>query len=79
MAIYIIALGTGGIKPRVSSLGADQFDETDDVEKKKKSFFSTGFIFQLTLVLLLQLVFLFGSKRMLVGGGVLEFLLWPWE
>ena len=27
LGIYIIALGTGGIKPNVSTLGADQFDE----------------------------------------------------
>jgi peptide/histidine transporter 3/4 len=37
-AIYIIALGTGGIKPNVSTLGADQFDENfeqDRIEKAK--------------------------------------------
>jgi len=27
LALYIIALGTGGIKPNVSTLGADQFDD----------------------------------------------------
>jgi dipeptide/tripeptide permease len=25
--MYVIALGTGGIKPNVSTMGADQFDE----------------------------------------------------
>ncbi|MCD7454564.1 hypothetical protein HAX54_025222 [Datura stramonium] len=36
VALYLIALGTGGIKPCVSSYGADQFDDADEVEKKQK-------------------------------------------
>ena len=28
-ALYIVALGTGGIKPNVSAFGADQLDVTD--------------------------------------------------
>ncbi|KAK4801742.1 hypothetical protein SAY86_022229 [Trapa natans] len=43
VALYMIALGTGGIKPCVSSFGADQFDETDEAEKKKKSSFFNWF------------------------------------
>ncbi|XP_050215050.1 protein NRT1/ PTR FAMILY 8.1-like [Mercurialis annua] len=43
IALYFIALGTGGIKPCVSSFGADQFDEMDDDEKKKKSSFFNWF------------------------------------
>ncbi|KAM7271239.1 hypothetical protein ACFE04_030453 [Oxalis oulophora] len=43
IALYMIALGTGGIKPCVSSLGADQFDETDEVEREKKTSFFNWF------------------------------------
>nr|XP_043622567.1 protein NRT1/ PTR FAMILY 8.2-like [Erigeron canadensis] len=43
VALYLIALGTGGIKPCVSSFGADQFDETDVKERKRKSSFFNWF------------------------------------
>lgn len=49
LALYMIALGTGGIKPCVSSFGADQFDETDDVERKKKSSFFNWFYFSINI------------------------------
>lgn len=42
-ALYLIALGTGGIKPCVSSFGADQFDDNDESEKEKKSSFFNWF------------------------------------
>ncbi|KAJ0088080.1 hypothetical protein Patl1_31699 [Pistacia atlantica] len=48
-ALYLIALGTGGIKPCVSSFGADQFDETDDVERKKKSSFFNWFYLSINI------------------------------
>ncbi|XP_061963003.1 protein NRT1/ PTR FAMILY 8.1-like isoform X1 [Populus nigra] len=43
VSLYLIALGTGGIKPCVSSYGADQFDDADEVEKKHKSSFFNWF------------------------------------
>ncbi|GJU94047.1 NRT1/ PTR family 8.2-like protein [Tanacetum coccineum] len=43
LALYLVALGTGGIKPCVSSYGADQFDDADEVEKKHKSSFFNWF------------------------------------
>ncbi|KAJ3693683.1 hypothetical protein LUZ60_009163 [Juncus effusus] len=49
VALYLIALGTGGIKPCVSSFGADQFDETDPVEKKRKSSFFNWFYFSINI------------------------------
>jgi dipeptide/tripeptide permease len=40
-AMYIIAIGTGGIKPNVSTLGADQFDEKYSQDRREKeSFFN---------------------------------------
>uniref|UniRef100_A0A0D6QVI0 Major facilitator superfamily (MFS) profile domain-containing protein n=1 Tax=Araucaria cunninghamii TaxID=56994 RepID=A0A0D6QVI0_ARACU len=49
LSLYLIALGTGGIKPCVSSFGADQFDEMHDVEKKKKSSFFNWFYFSINI------------------------------
>jgi peptide/histidine transporter 3/4 len=46
VALYIISLGTGGIKPNVSSFGADQFNDDDPVQKKEKeSFFNWFYMF----------------------------------
>lgn len=45
LGLYLIALGTGGIKPCVSSFGADQFDEKDSSERVRKgSFFNWFFM-----------------------------------
>ncbi|RRT78832.1 hypothetical protein B296_00014781, partial [Ensete ventricosum] len=48
-ALYLIALATGGIKPCVSSFGADQFDETEESEKKRKSSFFNWFYFSINI------------------------------
>ncbi|KAI3676303.1 hypothetical protein L1987_85908 [Smallanthus sonchifolius] len=49
VALYMIALGTGGIKPCVSSFGADQFDETDVKERKRKSSFFNWFYLSINI------------------------------
>lgn len=49
VALYLIALGTGGIKPCVSSYGADQFDDTDETEKKHKGSFFNWFYFSINI------------------------------
>ena len=49
LALYLIALGTGGIKPCVSSYGADQFDDTDSAEKERKSSFFNWFYFSINI------------------------------
>ncbi|KAM0952847.1 putative proton-dependent oligopeptide transporter family, MFS transporter superfamily [Dioscorea sansibarensis] len=40
LCLYLIALGTGGIKPCVSSFGIDQFDDSNSNERTKKASFS---------------------------------------
>jgi peptide/histidine transporter 3/4 len=62
VAIYLIALGNGGIKPNISSIGADQFDETEAKEKKQLSHFfnwfyicvSIGSLLSVTVVVYLE-------------------------
>ena len=49
VALYLIALGTGGIKPCVSSFGTYQFDESDESEKKSKSSFFNWFYFSINI------------------------------
>ncbi|EFN56879.1 hypothetical protein CHLNCDRAFT_144528 [Chlorella variabilis] len=44
-SLYIIALGTGGIKPNVSAFGADQFDEADPQDRREKTSFFNWFYF----------------------------------
>jgi peptide/histidine transporter 3/4 len=49
IGLYLIALGTGGIKPCVSSFGADQFDDADEAEEKKKSSFFNWFYLSINI------------------------------
>ncbi|KAG0611982.1 hypothetical protein M758_7G181400 [Ceratodon purpureus] len=44
-ALYLIAIAIGGVKPCISTLGADQFDEEDEKERPmKQSFFNYWWI-----------------------------------
>lgn len=45
MALYLIALGTGGLKSSVSGFGTDQFDDKDEKEKSQMAFFFNRFFF----------------------------------
>ncbi|KAI4385841.1 hypothetical protein MLD38_003831 [Melastoma candidum] len=47
IGLYLIALGTGGIKPCVPSFGADQFDDTDAKEKARKASFFNWYYFSI--------------------------------
>ncbi|OAY85912.1 Protein NRT1/ PTR FAMILY 5.2 [Ananas comosus] len=62
LSLYIIAVGTGGTKPNISTMGADQFDDFDPKERKQKlSFFNWwmfsiffGTLFANTLIIYVQ-------------------------
>ncbi|EXB38626.1 Nitrate transporter 1.2 [Morus notabilis] len=47
--IYLIALGTSGVKAALPALGADQFDEKDPKEASQLSSFFNWFMFSLTI------------------------------
>lgn len=46
-ALYTLALGTGGTKPNISTIGADQFDEFDPKEKAHKLSFFNWWMFSI--------------------------------
>ena len=49
LGLKLIALGTRGIKPCVSSFGANQFDDTNPTEQKKKGYFFNWFYFSINV------------------------------
>ncbi|KAH9321507.1 hypothetical protein KI387_016146, partial [Taxus chinensis] len=49
MGLYLIALGTGGVKAALPSLGANQFDEKDARESRLMSSFFNWFFFSLSI------------------------------
>ncbi|KAI0498947.1 hypothetical protein KFK09_019845 [Dendrobium nobile] len=58
LGLYLIALGTGGIKPCVSSFGADQFDDSDSRERVRKGSFFNWFYFSINIGALISSSFL---------------------
>jgi solute carrier family 15 (peptide/histidine transporter), member 3/4 len=54
-AMYIIALGTGGIKPNVCTLGADQFDEKYSQDRKEKESFFNWFYWSVNMASVIAL------------------------
>ncbi|KAJ6711096.1 PROTEIN NRT1/ PTR FAMILY 5.2-LIKE [Salix koriyanagi] len=46
-ALYIIAVGTGGTKPNISTMGADQFDDFEPKEKQQKLSFFNWWMFSI--------------------------------
>ncbi|EPS59108.1 hypothetical protein M569_15702, partial [Genlisea aurea] len=49
LALYLIALGTGGLKSSVSGFGSDQFDEHDAREKSQMAYFFNRFFFFISI------------------------------
>ncbi|RZS22644.1 hypothetical protein BHM03_00055449 [Ensete ventricosum] len=58
LALYLTALGTGGLKSSVSGLGSDQFDETNRGEKAQMMKFFSWFFFFISLGSLLAVTVL---------------------
>lgn len=48
-ALYLTALGTGGLKSSVSGFGSDQFDESDKQERKQMTNFFNWFFFFISI------------------------------
>ncbi|CDY26539.1 BnaA09g47380D [Brassica napus] len=45
LALYLTALGTGGVKASVSGFGSDQFDDTEPKERSQMTYFFNRFFF----------------------------------
>lgn len=58
LALYLIALGTGGLKSSVSGFGTDQFDEKDEKEKAQMAYFFNRFFFFISIGTLLAVTVL---------------------
>ncbi|OIW00715.1 hypothetical protein TanjilG_09684 [Lupinus angustifolius] len=69
LGLFLIALGTGGIKPCIWPFGADQFDDTDHKEKASKgSFFNWNYFTSNTGALVATTVLVWTEEK--VGWGV---------
>ncbi|EMS53820.1 Nitrate transporter 1.4 [Triticum urartu] len=58
VCLYLIALGTGGLKSSVSGFGTDQFDERDERERAAMGYFFDRFFFFISLGTLLAVTVL---------------------
>ncbi|XP_059071500.1 protein NRT1/ PTR FAMILY 4.5-like [Cryptomeria japonica] len=86
MGLYLIALGTGGVKAALPSLGANQFDEKDPRESRLMSSFFNWFFFSLSVGASLGVTFIvwiqnnkgwdwgFGLCTMAVALGIFSLL-----
>ncbi|XP_051142068.1 protein NRT1/ PTR FAMILY 5.2-like [Andrographis paniculata] len=57
-ALYVIAVGTGGTKPNISTMGADQFDDFEPKERLQKLSFFNWWMFSIFLGTLFSNTFL---------------------
>ncbi|KAL9258345.1 NRT1/ PTR FAMILY 6.2-like protein [Drosera capensis] len=58
LSLYLMALGTGGLKCSVSGFGSDQFDEKDEKESQQMAYFFSRFFFFISLGTLLAVTIL---------------------
>ncbi|XP_009788423.1 protein NRT1/ PTR FAMILY 5.2-like [Nicotiana tabacum] len=68
-ALYIVAIGTGGTKPNISTMGADQFDDFEPKERFQKLSFFNWWMFSIFLGTLFSNSFLVYLQDN-VGWGV---------
>ncbi|KAM3212666.1 hypothetical protein ACQJBY_065613 [Aegilops geniculata] len=86
LGLYLVALGTGGIKPCAAALGADQFDGADPKEREAKGSFFNWYYFSVNIGSLLAATLLvwvqdnigwtvgFGIPTALIGFGLAVFV-----
>ena len=86
LALYLTALGTGGLKSSVSGFGSDQFDESNGVEKSQMMRFFNWFFFFISLGSLLAVTVLvyvqdnlgrpwgYGACAASIAAGLVVFL-----
>ncbi|BFI29935.1 protein MpNPF7 [Marchantia polymorpha subsp. ruderalis] len=75
VALYVIAVGSGGVRPTTSAMGAEQFDDTEPVEKAQGVRFFVFYFLAVQLGLLLAtslMVYISTSASMgaLYGTGL---------
>ncbi|XP_038993851.1 protein NRT1/ PTR FAMILY 6.2-like [Hibiscus syriacus] len=73
LSLYLVALGTGGLKSSVSGFGTDQFDEKDEKEKAQMTYFFSRFFFVIstgTLMAVTVLVYIEDEVGRSWGYGI---------
>ncbi|XP_042505493.1 protein NRT1/ PTR FAMILY 6.2-like [Macadamia integrifolia] len=70
LALYVIAIGQGGLKANVSGFGTDQFDENDNKEKTKMDYFFRRFYFCISLGTILSVTLGIGVQDYVTGTQV---------
>ncbi|XP_031501931.1 protein NRT1/ PTR FAMILY 5.2-like isoform X1 [Nymphaea colorata] len=72
-ALYVLAVGTGGTKPNISTMGADQFDDFDPAERAQKLSFFNWWMFSIffgTLFANAFLVYIQDNVGWTIGYGL---------
>lgn len=73
VSLYLIALGTGGLKSSVSGFSSDQFNENDEKEKAQMAYFFNRFFFFIrigTLIAVTVLVYIQDEVGRSWGYGI---------